>query len=336
MVAGTVTSIGTGIAGEAAAPAITRTRGEGRSRRVVSTTGRAMQARTVVALAPRTRHVGGGRGHRTSVADQGRPGAAAGRPGAAAGRPGAAAGRRTVAGKVADRGRRNATVGRRRRGDRGRRVAPLLADGLRRRGSTGTSLEYRSISTTTQVNAMFQTSESFGVELNLGDCLRTRNNSVSFRPVSPPPLNQTMKVSLIDSISSKAKPTASSTGTRDKLAQVRRYRSWVHPPACASSHAPTLTRSRFALVRSPNQTKLREKELKEARKLELAAAKQAKQESRAEHGRMLKEERMTGHDTRRARTDRRRAEAAAERRDRKSHEVRCEHGIVHCKLCASA
>jgi len=138
VVAGTVTSIGTGIAGEAAARAITRTGGEGRSRRVVSTTGRAMQARTVVALAPRTRHVGGGRGHRTSVADQGRPGAMAGRPGAMAGRPGAmagrpgaaagrpgamagrpgamagrpgaAAGRRTVAGKVADRGRRNATV----------------------------------------------------------------------------------------------------------------------------------------------------------------------------------------------------------------------------------
>ena len=59
-----------------------------------------------------------------------------------------------------------------------------------------------------QVNSAY-VNDSFGLE---------SETIVSFAP--PPPISGTMKVSLIDSISSKGKPPASST--RDKLAQVYR------------------------------------------------------------------------------------------------------------------
>ena len=72
--------------------------------------------------------------------------------------------------------------------------------------------------------------------------------------------------------------------------------------------------------------------MKEARKLELQAAKEAKQDMRAEQRKVLREERMT-HDTRRARMDCRRLQAAVKRKERTGQEARCEHGFAHCKLC---
>mmetsp|Transcript_15250 Transcript_15250/g.43389 ORF Transcript_15250/g.43389 Transcript_15250/m.43389 type:complete len:110 (-) Transcript_15250:195-524(-) len=79
------------------------------------------------------------------------------------------------------------------------------------------------------------------------------------------------------------------------------------------------------------QTKLRERQLREAHKLDLQAKKTAKENSVAEQKEILRQERMT-HDTRRARADRRRMQASLAKAER-GEEARCEHGFAHCKLC---
>jgi hypothetical protein len=77
------------------------------------------------------------------------------------------------------------------------------------------------------------------------------------------------------------------------------------------------------------QTKLREKEIKEAHRLEIQAEKVDRLTKRNELRETLRAERLC-HDTKRAARDRRHAEKRAEKA-RNGQE--CEHGVWRCKIC---
>ncbi|GAB4815274.1 hypothetical protein N2152v2_002320 [Parachlorella kessleri] len=77
------------------------------------------------------------------------------------------------------------------------------------------------------------------------------------------------------------------------------------------------------------QTKLRERELKEAHKAEQQAAKEKKEQERLKEAALLREERLT-HDSKRAAKDRR---EAAKKEEYKETGQMCEHGVWRCKLC---
>ncbi len=98
---------------------------------------------------------------------------------------------------------------------------------------------------------------------------------------------------------------------------------------CSSiSSRPRTQLTKQPVLAKPEQ---RERQLREAHKLDLQAKKTAKENSVAEQKEILRQERMT-HDTRRARADRRRMQASLAKAER-GEEARCEHGFAHCKLC---
>jgi hypothetical protein len=77
------------------------------------------------------------------------------------------------------------------------------------------------------------------------------------------------------------------------------------------------------------QTKIRERELKEAHRLELASAKKASEQRRSFEASLNKEERAF-HDTKRSARDRR---EAAKREAHAETGQECEHGVWRCKIC---
>ncbi|KAG7671602.1 hypothetical protein NADE_000755 [Nannochloris sp. 'desiccata'] len=79
------------------------------------------------------------------------------------------------------------------------------------------------------------------------------------------------------------------------------------------------------------QTKIRERELKEAHRLELANAKKANEERRSFEHTQFKEERAF-HDTKRSARDRREA-AKREAHAETDNARECEHGVWRCKIC---
>jgi len=76
------------------------------------------------------------------------------------------------------------------------------------------------------------------------------------------------------------------------------------------------------------QTKLREKELKEQRKMDLQQSKAQKAQKAKQTQRTFKEERLLHRDTKQARVDRRRAQKSS-----RTEGITCEHGIWKCKIC---
>jgi hypothetical protein len=79
------------------------------------------------------------------------------------------------------------------------------------------------------------------------------------------------------------------------------------------------------------QTKIREREIKEAHRLELASAKKANEDRREEQHILNKEERAF-HDTKRSARDRREA-AKREAHAEADNARECEHGVWKCKIC---
>lgn len=80
------------------------------------------------------------------------------------------------------------------------------------------------------------------------------------------------------------------------------------------------------------QTKLREREIKEQRKMDLQHSKAQKAQLTKDTQVTLKEERMMHHDTKQARADRRHIQNKARRRQEQGA-MTCEHGIWKCKIC---
>jgi hypothetical protein len=77
------------------------------------------------------------------------------------------------------------------------------------------------------------------------------------------------------------------------------------------------------------QTKIREREIKEAHRLELAEAKRASEARRSEEHSLNRDERAF-HDTKRSARDRR---EAAKREAHSETGQECEHGVWRCKIC---
>lgn len=81
------------------------------------------------------------------------------------------------------------------------------------------------------------------------------------------------------------------------------------------------------------QTKRRDRELKQQRKVELMREKEEKAERIREAKGMLREERMLYHDTKVARADKRHALDKVDKIERRKNAPICAHGIVQCKIC---
>lgn len=81
------------------------------------------------------------------------------------------------------------------------------------------------------------------------------------------------------------------------------------------------------------QTKRRDRELKQQRKIDLMRQKEEKAGRIQQEKEMLREERILYHDTRKARADKRHALEKADRVERRKHAPVCAHGIAQCKIC---
>jgi len=77
------------------------------------------------------------------------------------------------------------------------------------------------------------------------------------------------------------------------------------------------------------QTKRREREIKEARKMELNSQKEEREKARRETLVTLREEREF-HDTKRSHKEKR---VQDRREERRNNGVACEHGVWKCKIC---
>ena len=106
--------------------------------------------------------------------------------------------------------------------------------------------------------------------------------------------------------------------------------SSTHP--CRSLYPQYLTPTpslHYTRADKLEQTKLREREIKEAHKAELLAAKNKGDDRRQEVHQQLKEERSL-HDTKRSAKDKR----EAEKREKHAETGQmCEHGVWRCKIC---
>ena len=85
----------------------------------------------------------------------------------------------------------------------------------------------------------------------------------------------------------------------------------------------------FSTVDKLEQTKIRERDIKEAHHRELAAVKNSGAERQREEQQLLKEERIL-HDTKRAAKDKRDAVKHAKREEAGQT---CEHNVYKCKIC---
>ena len=84
------------------------------------------------------------------------------------------------------------------------------------------------------------------------------------------------------------------------------------------------------------QTKRRDRDLKQQRKIELMRQKGEKAGRIREQQALLKEERMNFHDTRKSRADKRHALGKVDKIEQRKNAPVCSHGIVQCKICCRA
>lgn len=78
------------------------------------------------------------------------------------------------------------------------------------------------------------------------------------------------------------------------------------------------------------QTKRREREIKEARKMELKWQKEERERERRNQLVTVREERQLHHDSKRAQKEKR---IQDRREERRNNGMTCEHGIWKCKIC---